>query len=216
MRLLEMIESLGGRLGIIERVSARKTSKAPVKIRTRVVTLAELQSEIKADEVRALAETPAELTVAFEKIFEAAGIQSPESGWNVDKLGQLLRTDPFLDQPREAIQRRVLEALGTEEVDPETLVKDAIARDQALDAFEKFAQRKMMGRIAGYERKSGQIGTRIDELQKERARLEALVSEEWDRWREWQRRKRAHEQELAWAIGHLIDRPVITTEDDPR
>ena len=216
MSLLEMIESLGGRLGIIERPSARKTSKVPVKIRTRVVTLAELQSEIKSEEVRALAEAPAELTVAFEKIFETAGIQLPESGWNIEKLSQLLHTDPFKDQPREAIQRRVLEVLGAEEVDPEALVKDAMARDQALDAFEKYAQRKMMDRIAGYERKSGEVRTRIDELQKERARLEALVSEEWERWREWQARKRAHEQELAWAVGHLIDRPVITTDENPR
>ncbi len=215
MSLLEMIESLGGRLGIIERASARKTSKATAKIRTRVVTLAELQSEIKADEVRALAEAPAELAVGFEKIFETAGIQSPESGWNIEKLGQLLHTDPFKNQPREAIQRKVLEVLGAEKVDPEALVKDAMARDRALDAFEKYAQRKMMDRIACYERKSGEVRTRIDELQKECARLEALVSGEWDRWREWQRRKRVHERELAWAVGHLIDRPVITTDQDP-
>ncbi|NWG12687.1 MAG: hypothetical protein HXY20_04035, partial [Acidobacteria bacterium] len=193
----------------------RKASKAPAKIQTRVVTLAELQSEIKAGEVRALAEAPAELTVAFEKIIEAAGIPTPASGWNIEKLSRLLGTDPFKDQPRDAVQRRILEVLSADKVDPEDLVKDAMARDQALDAFEKHAERKMMNRMTALERKAAEVKAKIVELQKEGARLEALVSEERKRWLAWQRRKRAHERELARAVGYLIDRPVVTTEEDP-
>jgi len=216
MGLLGMLESLGGRLGIIEKPSDNKNSKAPAKIRTRVVTLAELKTELKDDDVRALAEAPAELTVPYERIYETAGIGRPQSGWDIEKLGQLVRTAPFKDLSHESCQRKVLEVLGKENVDPESLVKDAVARDQALDAFEKYAERKMLDRIAGHEQRQGEIDARIEELRKEKKRLEELESADRERWSEWQRRKRAHERELARTVSCLIDRPVITTDDERR
>jgi hypothetical protein len=57
MTLLELLQSVGDRLGVIEKEAPRGASEPRPKIRTRVVTLANLKTEIKTDDVRALAET---------------------------------------------------------------------------------------------------------------------------------------------------------------
>ncbi len=214
MSLLELLQSVGDRLGIIEKEVRRRAAAQRPKIRTRVVTLATLKTEIKTEEVRALAETPAELAVPFEKIFETAGLPPLPSGWNIDRLRKLLGTAPFRDQPRETVQKRILDVLASEKVAVEDLVKDAVSRDQALDAFEKSVERKMADRIAANEHELAETKARIDDLQRECARLEDIITAETDQWREWRRRKREHEKDLARIVSYLIDREVITTDAD--
>jgi len=211
MSLLDLLQSVGDRLGIIEKEVPRSASETRPKIRTRVVTLADLKSEIRTDEVRALADTPAELAVPFEKIFETAGLPSKPSGWNIERLGKLLGTAPFRDRPRETVQKMILEILASEKVDVEDLVKDAVSRDQALDAFEKSVERKMADRIAGNEHELAMTKARIEDLRKESVRLEGLIGADTEKWREWRRKKRSHEMDLARAVSYLIDRDVITT-----
>jgi hypothetical protein len=214
MTLFEILQSVGDRLGIIEREAPRASSEPRPKIRTRVVTLENLKTEIRTDEVRALAEAPAELAVPFEKIYEAAGLAPLIAGWNIERLHRLLATAPFRDQPRETIQKKILDILASEKVAVEDLVKDAVSRDQALDAFEKSVERKMSDRIAANEHALAQAKDRIEDLRKESARLEALIAADMAQWREWRRKKRSQEKELARAVGYLIDREVITTDGD--
>ncbi len=214
MSLLEILQSVGDRLGIIEKEMRRRASEARPKIRTRVVTLADLRSEIKTDEVRALAETPAELAVPFEKIFETAGLPPSSSGWNIERLGKLLGTAPFKDRPRETVQKMILDILASEKVGVESLVKDAVSRDQALDAFEKSVERKMADRIAASEHDLAAAKGRIEDLRKECARLESVIAADSEQWRQWRRKKRDHEKDLARTVSYLIDREVITTDDD--
>jgi hypothetical protein len=47
----------------------------------------------------------------------------------------ILGTAAFRDQPRETVQQKILDLLASENVAVEDLVKDAVSRDQALDAF---------------------------------------------------------------------------------
>jgi hypothetical protein len=214
MYLLELLQSVGDRLGIIEKEGSRRASGSHRKIRTRVVTLADLKSEIKTEEVRALADTPAELAVPFEKIFETAGLPSLPSGWNIDRLSKLLGTAPFRDQPRETVQRMILEILASEKVNVEDLVKDAVSRDQALDAFEKSVERRMADRIAASEHELAETKARIDDFRRECVRLEGMIAAETDKWREWRGKKRSHERDLARTVSYLIGREVITTDAD--
>ena len=208
-----MIQSVGGRLGIIEKPEAGKAAAQPAKIQTRSVTLEQLKTEIRAEEVRALAEAPAELTVPFEKIYETAGLPKLPSGWSIDRLRQLLEMESFKGQPREAMQSRILETLSKDRVDAEDLVKDAVARDQALDAFERFVERKMRERLAAHDRKQSELEAKVAELRKESSRLRELADAESGRWREWLKQKRAVEHELARLVSYLVDRPVITTDE---
>ena len=214
MYLLELLQSVGDRLGIIEREVTPPASGPRRKIRTRVVTLADLKTEVKTEELRALAETPAELSVPFEKIFETAGLPSLPSGWSIERLSKLLGTAPFRDQPRETVQKMILDILASDRVAVEDLVKDAVSRDQALDAFEKSVERKMADRLAASEHELAETKARIDDLRRESVRLERLITAETDQWREWRRKKRGQERDLARAVGYLIDRDVITTDAD--
>ena len=122
----------------------------------------------------------------------------------------MLGTAPFRDQPRETVQRKILDILASEKVSVEDLVKDAVSRDQALDAFEKSVERKMADRIAANEHALAETKARIDDLRKESERLEEVIATDTGKWREWRRKKRGHEKDLARAVSYLIDREVIT------
>ncbi|MBZ5496676.1 MAG: DUF4164 domain-containing protein [Acidobacteriia bacterium] len=212
MSFLDLLQTMGGRLGILEAPSTTKTG-APEKVVTRTVTLAELKSEIRSEEVRTLAELPAELTVPYERIFEAAGVTAPAHGWNVARLKSLLNTEPYRSQDRAAAQRALLSLLSSEHIQAEDLVKEAMAQDQALDAFEVFVRRKVEDHMALAEHQTAELDARIQALQSERARLAERLQLDQEKLREWRRRKRAYEHDLAATIGYLTDRPVITTDE---
>ncbi len=218
MSLLDRLRTAGGRLGIIKVISLNEpppTASTPQKVVARSVTLDELTKQVRTEEVRVLAGLPAELTVPFEKVFEAAGVTSPGHGWSVDRLSELLRTDQYKGMDRDAAQKAVLGVLSAVKANVEDLIGDAVARDQALDKFEAFVSQKMEDRKVARQRKATQLEDQIRDLEKERARLEADGKVDAERWREWRRRKVAYEHEMAWAMGYLLDRPVVTTEPMP-
>jgi hypothetical protein len=188
MDLLGMLRKLGDRLGIIEMSADTEQSSLPVKIQTRSITLDELVS-IHIKDVQELAGRPNQLPPAFEEIFRAAKIEAPSSGWTVDRLREFLNTERIRVMDRTETQRETLQMLAAEKVDAAEIIKDAIARDQALDAFAEFTLK------------------RIQNLK------EQLDSEEKN-WNKWRVLKRQREQEMARAVGFLIDKPVISIEEE--
>ena len=213
MSVFDLLQTVGGKLGILE-AQQKSASGEPQKIVTRTVTLDELKSEIDSEDVRALADLPAEFTVAFEKIFEAAGVSAPERHWNLSRLQAVLRSDRFRNREFAAAQKDLLDLLSADRVAAEDLVKEAVAQDQALDAFEAFVRKKVDGHVAMAGRRIAEIDARIAALQAERAGLKERTQTEQDKLRDWCKRKRAHERELASAVGYLTDRPVISTDDN--
>ena len=206
MNLIELLRALGDRLGIVELRQPASPAR-PAKIQTRTISLNELLIEIRQEEVRVLAERPAELSIAFEQIFATAGVKAAAHGWTVDRLKQLLKTEQFQSKDRLEAQKAVLSILANEKVAVEEVVKDAVARDQALDAFETFVREKMERRKAARARKLAEQESRIRTLQEELDRLRSEALEDEEHWRQWQQKKEAAERELAWAVGYLIDRP---------
>src|SRR5262245_20581227 len=205
MGLLSMLRKLGDRLGIVELSSAQQPS-APVKIQTRTITLSELVMNIQVDEVRDLAEPPAELSVSFEEIFKAAGIQPSATGWTIERLQQFLASDQIRKMGRTEAQHETLRMLREEKIDPADLVKDAVARDQAMDAFEGSISEKRQDWIAGRKQLLETLANQIQTLKGE------LAAEE-KKWTEWRREKRQRETDMAHAVGYLIDRPVISIDE---
>jgi hypothetical protein len=197
MDLLGMLRKFGDRLGIIELKPAAESS-APVKVQTRAVTLAELATKIHLKEVRDLAGLPAEMSVSFDDIFKAAGIAG--AGWNIERLHQFLNSDPIRAMDRSAAQQETLRVLSAEKIDVADLVKDAISRDQALDAYEDFISKKRELRIRA--------------LEDQRRHIEQQIAAEEKKWREWRKEKRRREREMADAVGYLIDRPVISIDEE--
>ena len=194
-----MLRKLGDRLGIIELAGDPQHPSAPVKIQTRTITLDELLS-IHLKSVKHLAEQPADLPASFEDVFKAAGIQTPSSGWTVDRLCKLLNDDRLRTLDRAALQRETLETLAREKVDAADIVKDAIARDQALDAFADFTAKKREQWLA--------------ERREEQRQLERQIAESEKKWKEWRALKRERERDMARAIEYLIDKPVISIDEE--
>src|SRR6267142_776716 len=200
MDLLGILRTFGDRVGIIELKPASPHLDAPVKVQTRAVTLAELATKIHITKVGELADLPAELSVSFEDIFKAAGIHSTSTGWTVERLHEFLNSEAIRAMDRPTAQQETLRMLAAEKVDAADLVKDAVSRDQALDEYQEFMARKREPRIRA--------------LEEQRKRLEQEIAAEEENWRDWRRRKRQREHEMAEAVGYLIDRPVITTDEE--
>ena len=195
-----MLRKLGDRLGIVELSPGQDQPAVPVKIHTRTITLSELIMTIKIAEVRELAELPAELSISFDDVFKAAGIQSSPSAWTVDRLQEFLNSKRIQGMDHDGVQRETLNMLASEKVDAADLIKDAISRDQALDAFADSIVKK---RELWLARKRQEIQAIEQEI--------AVEEKEFSNWR---RRKRRREQDMARAIGYLIDRPVISIDDE--
>jgi hypothetical protein len=200
MDLLGILRKFGDRVGIIELKPASPHLNAPVKIQTRAVTLAELATKIQITKVGELADLPAELSVSFEDIFKAAGIHGTSTGWTVERLHEFLNSDAVRAMDRSAAQQEALRMLAAEKVDAADLVKDAVSRDQALDAYQNFISRKREPRIRA--------------LEDQHRRLEQEIAAEEESWREWRQRKRQREREMAQAVGYLIDGPVISIDEE--
>ena len=213
MSLSDAICRIGGRLGLIKVVELDAASRDPAKITTRSVSIKDLAGEVRQDEVRILAETPAELAVPFDKVFEAAGLAAPPHGWTVDRVSALLATDQYKGMDRTNVQKAILGLLATEKVPAEDIVKTAVARDRAIDAYDGFARKKMEDRAAARERRAAEIHAQIKDLEAECARLADESKADADRRRDWIDRKIAYERQMAHALSYLLDQPVISITD---
>jgi len=195
-----MLRKLGDRIGIVELSPEPEQPAAPAKMHTRTITLSELIMTIQIAEVRELAELPAELSISFDDVFKAAGIQPSPSAWTVDRLEEFLNSKRIQGMDRDGVQREILSMLAAEKVDAADLIKDAISRDQALDAFADSILKK---RELWLARKRQEIQA-----------IEQVIAVEEKEFSNWRRRKRRREQDMARAIGYLIDRPVISIDDE--
>jgi hypothetical protein len=187
MDLLGMLRKLGDRLGIIE-MSSDTEQASPVKIQTRSITLDELVS-IHIKDVQELAEVRSTVPASFEEIFAAAKIEAPSNGWTIDRLREFLNSERMRAMDRTETQRETLQMLAAEKVDAAEVIKDAIARDQALDAFAEFKLKKIQA-------------------------LKDQLEIEEKNWNKWRVLKHQREQEMAQTVGFLIDKPVISIDDE--
>ncbi len=198
MNLLALLRNVGDRLGVLQ--LSKPAAKAPlVKVETRSVTLSELIMTIQVSELQEVADSGSALSISFDEVFNAAGI-SPSVPWSVDRLMQFLESERFRGKSREDIQHELLKVLADEHVDAANVIKDAISRDQALDAFAESVAKKRERWIA--------------EKRQAIQSLERTLADEEKNWHEWRHRKRKREQDMARAVGYLIDKPIISIDDD--
>jgi hypothetical protein len=111
---------------------------------------------------------------------------------------------------RAAVQKAVLGMLSAEQAKVEDIVKDAVAQDQALDAYDAFVRRKMEDRAAARQRRIDEIRSQIKELEQEAERQNEESRADRERWRAWLARKIAHEQDMVQALSVLLDVPVVS------
>jgi hypothetical protein len=213
MTFFRFLQGIGDRLGILESVANPESTPA-TRIETKSVSLQELAQEIRSGEVKALADSSAELAMPFEKIYEAAGISLSPEEWSLDRLKQVIEREMDLKKTREDVQKAVLDLLKSEGISAEILVKDAIARDRALDAFEASVCDKMKNRDQSCRRRLLEIENQIKSLKDESSRISENLRADEEKWRQWRKDKRSQERELASIAGYLVDQQVVTTEEE--
>lgn len=210
MGLRERLESLGASLGLIQ-VQASSDAK-PGKMATRTVRLQDLMQEAHKSQAVESDETALEVPVGYDTVFKSAGIEAPAHGWTVERLAQFLRSDACRDKPRAEIQAKVIAELKQAGGTPEDIVRDAIARDKALDVFTEYAQGKLDAQVASHANRLAQLDAQIRALEQEREglrRRDQALQQEWSGWRD---KKRACEEDMAWAISYLIEKPVVSID----
>jgi hypothetical protein len=212
MSLRERLQALGQRLGVLQ--STPSLTEAPAKISTHVVKLDDLISGIPLLDIRGASETRVDLPIGFDGILTAAGVHTPEHGWTVQKLIDVLRSEGVRKLTREEAQRRVLSALAQDKAPTEDVVRDAVARDQALDAFERFAKEKLGAQRERRQERLKAGEEQLQALQRELDRIRREQKQEELDWNAWRKSKTDYEKDMAWALSFIMEKPLITIDDE--
>ncbi len=213
MSFIKLLQGIGDKLGILESVASSESTPAR-RIQTRTVKLRELAGEIRSGDIQALADTPSELSIPLEEIYTAAGISGKPDDWTIEKLGLMVAEESEKAKSREDIQKAVLDRLQAKGVSTEALIRDAIARDQALDAFEARVADKMQARNQACGKRMAEIDAQIASLRQEKTQIETSLDADSRKWREWKRMKRSQERVMASSAGYIVDHPVVTTDEE--
>jgi hypothetical protein len=212
MSLTDSLRALGTRFGLVQAAPATPAPAAPARIATRTLTLEQLHLEVPDPaRVAALAAArcaaPAsDLALPFAAIDEAAGVAAPAHGWDALRAAALLAGQAGAS--REQAQAALLAELRAAGVPSEEVVRDACARDQALDAFAAAARSELARRRALRRARLDQLAAARAALDAEAAGLSAQDHADQQHWQAWWQAKLERERLLAAAVGALLDQPL--------
>jgi hypothetical protein len=153
----------------------------------------------------------------FEAVYRASGVKDPAHGFGAYKVLEILSSADFASlEPRAkaAALSGFLRMNPTGPVAIADVIKDAVARDQALDGFEQFLRKKLDARREQLDKENAALQAEVDELtrrnqQKMEANHQALEREK-GRFAEWQARKRIEERKLFDAVGPFVEPNPVT------
>ena len=153
----------------------------------------------------------------FGAVYQEAGIELPLHGYGIDKVAEMLTSKRLATMGREVKAAAVLAALEAASVPIRDVLKDAVARDQALDAFEAAKDQEVKDLRQQAETRIAAIKDEIDAFLREKnAEIESLKKASEGAQKallDLQVRKRDEEQRLHDLVSHFIeggDNPITT------
>lgn len=159
---------------------------------------------------------PADVT-DFAAVYEEAGIELPPHGYGIDKAGEMLASKRLASMGREVKAAAVLAALEAASVPIRDVIKDAVLRDQSLDAFEAAKLHEVQELRQKAESRIVAIKEEIDAfLRDKNAEIESLKNASEAAQKallDLQVRKRREEDRLQDLVSHFIegsDNPITT------
>ena len=196
--LMKMMEKAG--LVVASAPNATPGQKvAEIQItRTRVVSL----REIVAPEVTQVS-GPKGFKATPADVFAAAKLEPPANGWTVEKFRELAAKPLYRDMSQENRQKALLAELATNSADPAAIVADAVRKDEALDAYERFLTQKLA-------QTKKDAAAKKEKLIAEVAALETMEKATAAEFEAWRAAKVAKEKELAEALAPLMADGKIT------
>jgi hypothetical protein len=161
---------------------------------------------------------PVEL-LAIEDIYRTSGIRAPRKDYGINKVIEMLRSEHVRDLPSEMKRAAVLMALDAAGIPVEEVLRDAKARQDALDAYE--AERKTQIE-AEWARKAKENAQILAELEGIKLHHMACVNRNLDRivrekatFGEWLVTKLQETQSISEAAALCLKSSVAEPAADP-
>jgi hypothetical protein len=153
--------------------------------------------------------------LSYDDIYHAAGILSPDSGYGVHKVVDMLNSDRIRELPPDAKRASVLMALDASGTSPDDLLRDAERRQQALNSYEAGQQQKLQEFEARKAQENTKIQAEMDRVVAHYAeRVQQnhdQVAREKDALHNWQMAKQHESQRIAEVIELCGRQPAPTS-----
>jgi hypothetical protein len=178
-------------------------------------------TEIPADffdakELRPLGRSAIPIDVSdFAVVYEEAGVPAPFHEYGVDTMAEILESKRLASLPREVRMGAVMGSLEAAEVSLPQVLRDAVLRERALDAFVAAKEREVE---AQRQRNASRIAVLKEEMESvviERVReienLRRGIENATSAFSQLQLRKRQEEARLHDVLSHFVgdsDNPV--------
>ena len=147
-------------------------------------------------------------------VYEAARIAVPAHGYTVLKVADMLQSEHIRALPPDVKHKSILVALDAAGVPIDEVVRDAVARDRALDTYEKVLEQHLeevrAAKAAENQRLEDEIAQRLAELRGRIDENNQQVSREQDELQAWRVRKQREETTIAEAVSHFVSENPIT------
>ncbi len=152
---------------------------------------------------------------SFEEIYQAAEIRTPQHGYTVFKIADMLNSEHIRGLPAEVRRSSVMVALEAAGVKLAEVIEDAVRRDRALDTYEKVLQKSVEDLEARKSEENRKTEAEMQRLVTEyRSRIQANndeVAKEKERFYGWRLQKQQEEKKIADAVGYFVSENPITT-----
>lgn len=170
-------------------------------------------------ESEAVFTTPVADPAAFNDIYQSAQIATPDHEYTVLKVSEMLQSEHLQSLPSDVKRKSILVALEAAGVRIAEIVEDAVARDRALDTYERVLQKHLEDLSASKAAENKRLETEINGLIRElRERIEENEKEvraEQDQLTAWRTQKRQEEDRIAEAVGYFVTENQITVGSGP-
>lgn len=210
MKVAEFLKKIASTTGLIQFSDETQVSEATAVVRTRTVSLNDLEQEFDKGQERRGGSPPPELTVEFDKLFEALGVAKLSHGWSANSVSTFLKSKDLATLDKQEAKQTLLRALQENKVPLQDILTDAVNRDKALDTYEQYAFGKLQERKAVRREKIAELEKEIAHDKERIQSLKALESQDDHEYEEWHQKKIAHEEELVKVVSMITGDRKIT------
>ena len=152
-------------------------------------------------------ETPVDAP-EFATVYEEAELPAPYRGYGVDKMAEILESKRLSSLPREVRVAAVMASLEAASVSLPQVLKDAVLRERALDAFVSAKEREIEALKQRNEARVHSLREEIDTFVGEKTReietLKRASGTAGSAFSQLQLRKRQEEERLREVLGHFV------------
>ena len=149
---------------------------------------------------------------SFQAIFKAAGVTDPGHGYTAYKVLEILAAEGFahLDaKAKAAALTGFLKMNPSGAVPIRDVVEDAVRRDQALDSYDAFMNKKLVERTQAIQQENDRLQAEIDDLTRRNQELmeanRRTLEREEQKLAQWRALKRVEEEKLFNAVNAFVE-----------